>query len=86
MRHFKYVKAVYDCFGLKVNEDRLLAVFNLAKKTAESTSLAQLTYAGVKWSVRSGGDYLRVSLEYDNLTYSIYDGEQYELPSIEVII
>ena len=86
MRHFMFIKAVYKVANVKVDEEKLLAVYNLAKRAAESSTLAQFTFAGIDWSVKYYGDSMRVSLIMQDLIYSIYDGKEYKEPTIEVDI
>lgn len=86
MRHFMFIKAAYKVANVKVDEEKLLAVYNLAKRAAESSTLAQFTFAGIDWSVKYYGDSMRVSLIMQDLIYSIYDGKEYKEPTIEVDI
>lgn len=86
MRHFMFIKAVYKTANINVDEDKILAVYNLAKRVAENSTLAQFTFAGIDWSVRDFGDSMRVSLITEEIIYSIYDGDAYMEPTIEVDI
>lgn len=86
MRHFMFIKAAYKVADVKVDEEKILAVYNLAKKAAENSALVQLTFAGIDWSVKHYGDSMRVSLITQEIMYSIYDGKDYKEPVIEVAI
>lgn len=86
MRHFMFIKATYKVANVKVNEEKLLAVYNLAKRAAENSTLAQFTFAGIEWSVKNYGDSMRVSLITQEIMYSIYDGKEYKEPTIEIDI
>lgn len=86
MRHFIFIKAVYKAADVKVDEEKILAVYNLAKIAAENSTLVQLTFAGIDWSVKHYGDSMRVSLIAQEIMYSIYDGKEYKEPVIEVNI
>ena len=86
MRHLMFIKAVYKTANIKVEEEKLLAVYNLAKRAAENSTLAQFTFAGIDWSVKHYGDSIRVSLITQEIMYSIYDGKEYKEPTIEVDI
>ena len=86
MRHFMFIKAVYKTANIKVEEEKILAVYNLAKRAAENSTLAQFTFAGIDWSVKHYGDSIRVSLITQKIVYSIYDGKEYKEPTIEVDI
>lgn len=81
-----FIKATYQVANVKVDEEKLLAVYNLAKKVAENRALAQFTFAGIDWSVKHHGDSMRVSLITQEIIYSIYDGKKYKEPAIEVDI
>lgn len=86
MRHFMFIKAAYQVANVGVNEGKLLAVYNLAKRAAENSTLAQFTFAGIDWSVKYYGDSMRISLITQEIMYSIYDGEEYKEPTIEIDI
>lgn len=86
MRHFMFIKAVYKTANIKVEEEKILAVYNLVKRAAENSTLAQFTFAGIDWSVKHYGDSMRVSLITQEIMYSIYDGKEYKEPTIEVDI
>ena len=86
MRHFMFIKAIYKVANVKVDEEKLLAVYNLAKRAAEDSTLAQFTFAGIEWSVKNYGDSMRVSLITQEIMYSIYDGKEYKEPTIEIDI
>ena len=86
MRHFMFIKAAYQVANVEVNEEKLLAVYNLAKRAAENSTLAQFTFAGIDWSVKNYGDSMRVSLITQEIMYSIYDGKDYKEPVLEVAI
>ena len=86
MRHFMFIKATYKVANVKVDEEKILAVYNLAKIAAESSTLVQFTFAGIDWSVKNYGDSMRVSLIIQEIMYSIYDGKEYKEPAIEVDI
>ena len=86
MRHFMFIKATYKVANVNVNEEKLLAVYNLAKRAAENSTLAQFTFAGIDWSVKNYGDSMRVSLITQEIMYSIYDGKAYKEPTIEIDI
>lgn len=86
MRHFMFIKAAYQVANVKVEEEKILAVYNLAKRAAENSTLVQFTFAGINWSVKYYGEYMRVSLITQEIMYSIYDGKEYKEPVIEVII
>lgn len=86
MRHFMFIKATYKVANVYVNEEKLLAVYNLAKRAAENSTLAQFTFAGIDWSVKNYGDSVRVSLITQKIMYSIYDGKEYKEPTIEIDI
>lgn len=86
MRHFMFIKAVYKTANINVDEEKILAVYNLAKRAAESRALAQFTFAGITWSVKQYSGFMRVSLITTNVIYSIYDGEEYKEPILEVDI
>lgn len=86
MRHFMFIKAIYKVANVKVNEEKLLTVYNLAKRAAENSTLAQFTFAGIEWSVKNYGDSMRVSLITQEIMYSIYDGKEYKEPTIEIDI
>lgn len=86
MRHFMFIKAIYKVANVKVDEEKLLAVYNLAKRAAENSTLAQFTFAGIDWSVKNYGDSIRVSLITQKIMYSIYDGKEYKEPTIEIDI
>ena len=86
MRYFMFIKAAYQVANVKVDEEKLLAVYNLAKRAAENSTLAQFTFAGIDWSVKHYGDSMRVSLITQEIMYSIYDGKEYKEPAIEVDI
>ena len=86
MRHFILIKAIYKVANVKVKENKLLTVYNLAKVAAETNILAQFTFAGIEWSVKNYGDSMRVSLITQEIMYSIYDGKEYKEPTIEIDI
>ena len=86
MRHFIFIKAVYKTANINVDEEKILAVYNLAKRVAEGRALAQFTFAGIKWSVKQYSGFMKVSLITTNVIYSIYDGEEYKEPILEVNI
>ena len=86
MRHFMFIKATYKVANVKVDEEKILAVYNLAKIAAESSTLVQFTFAGIEWSVRDFEDSMRVSLITEEIIYSIYDGDEYMEPTIEIDI
>ena len=86
MRHFMFIKAAYKVANMKVEEEKILAVYNLAKIAAENSTLVQFTFAGIDWSVKHYGEYMRVSLITQEIMYSIYDGKEYKEPVIEVNI
>lgn len=86
MRHFMFIKATYKVANVKVDEEKLLAVYNLAKRVAENNTLAQFTFAGIEWSVRDFEDSMRVSLITEEVIYSIYDGDEYMEPTIKIDI
>lgn len=86
MRHFMFIKAIYKVANVKVDEEKLLVVYNLAKRAAENSTLAQFTFAGIDWSVKNYGDSMRVSLITQKIMYSIYDGKEYKEPTIEIDI
>ena len=86
MRHFMFIKAAYKAADVKVDEEKILAVYNLAKRAAENSTLVQFTFAGIDWSVKHYGDSMRVSLITQEIMYSIYDGKEYQEPTIEVDI
>lgn len=86
MRHFILIKAIYKVTNVKVNEEKLLAVYNLAKRAAKNSTLAQFTFAGIDWSVKNYGDSMRVSLITQEVMYSIYDGKDYTEPVLEIDI
>lgn len=86
MRHFMFIKAAYKVADVKVDEEKILAVYNLAKRAAENSALVQFTFADIDWSVKHYGDSMRVSLITQEIMYSIYDGKEYKEPVIEVNI
>ena len=86
MRHFMFIKAVYKAANINVDEEKILAVYNLAKRVAEGRALAQFTFAGIDWSVKQYSNFMRVSLITTKVMYSIYDGEEYKEPVLEVDI
>lgn len=86
MRHFMFIKAIYKVANVKVDEEKLLVVYNLAKRAAENSTLSQFTFAGIDWSVKNYGDSMRVSLITQEIMYSIYDGKEYKEPTIEIDI
>ena len=86
MRHFMFIKAAYKVANVKVDEEKILAVYNLAKRAAENSTLVQFTFAGIDWSVKHYREYMRVSLITQEIMYSIYDGKEYKEPVIEVNI
>lgn len=86
MRHFMFIKAVYKTANINVDEEKILAVYNLAKRAAENSTLAQFTFAGIDWSVKQYSGFMRVSLITQKVIYSIYDGEEYKEPILEVNI
>ena len=86
MRHLIFIKAIYQIANVKVDEEKLLAVYNLAKRAAENSTLAQFTFADIDWSVKHYGDSMRISLITQEIMYSIYDGKEYKEPAIEVNI
>lgn len=86
MRHFMFIKAAYKAADVKVDEEKILAMYNLAKKAAENSTLVQFTFASIDWSVKHYGDSMRVSLITQEIMYSIYDGKEYKEPVIEVNI
>ena len=86
MRHFKFIKAIYKTANINVDDKKILAVYNLAKRVAENSTLAQFTFAGIEWSVRDFEDSMRVSLITEEIIYSIYDGDEYMEPTIEIDI
>ena len=86
MRHLMLIKAAYQVAKKKEEKEKLLPVYNLAKRAAESSTLAQFTFAGIDWSVKHYGDSMRVSLITQEIMYSIYDGKEYNEPVIEVDI
>ena len=86
MRHLIFIKAIYQVANVKVDEEKLLVVYNLAKRAAENSTLAQFTFAGIDWSVKYYGDSMRISLITQEIMYSIYDGKEYKEPAIEVNI
>lgn len=84
MRHFRFIKAIYDIANVKVDEDRILAVYNLAKRAAEDNEVIQFTFASITWSVRNCGYFMEVSLITKDIIYSIYDNEEFKEPYIEL--
>ena len=86
MRHFMFIKATYQVANVKVDEEKLLAVYNLAKRAAENSTLAQFTFASINWSVKHYGESMRVSLITQEIMYSIYDGKDYTEPVLEIDI
>lgn len=40
MRHLMFIKAAYQVANVKIDEEKLLAVYNLAKRAAENSTLA----------------------------------------------
>ena len=86
MRHFMFIKATYQVTNVKVDEEKLLAVYNLAKRAAENSTLAQFTFAGIDWSVKHYGEFIRKKKKNQEKMYSIYDSKKYKEPTIEVDI
>lgn len=86
MRHFILIKAIYKVANVKVKENKLFTVYNLAKVAAETNILAQFTFAGIEWSVSYFSDVMRVSLITQEVMYSIYDGKDYTEPVLEIDI
>mgnify|MGYP001772125710 CR=1 FL=1 len=71
MRHFMFIKAAYKVADVKVDEEKILVVYNLAKRAAENSTLVQFTFAGIDWSVKHYGEYIRVSLITKEIMYYI---------------
>lgn len=86
MKHFVFIQAIYKIANVKVNKKKLFAVYNLAKIVAKEKTVAKFTFEEIDWLVEYYGDSIRVSLITQEIMYSIYDGEEYREPAIEVDI